>query len=358
MGRLAGFGACCVWFLWTDPLAAKDTVRLRYEAPASCPPEADFRSWVSARHGRFDVATAAETVTSIDVAIDEKSNGFEGSLRVEGGEQPSGARTVHDASCAEVAKGLAVVAAIALGASDEEVPPVAVAVASPPAPAASSVEAPKPTTPAAPEGKPRLRGTSVRQPDAVPTEAGTLRFDRDHRYTLAAGVQLGLVPSLVLPRYDFTLAFANFVTPPAGSTHLVGPIMQLGWSWLGPATRHTDGYATQAIGMLIHADPCFALSYDTAGLNLLLCTELSIGFVGLQTKDSAGKRVQSKDVGIGAGGVGLDAQYSLGSLFHVGLRVGAQVQFGDVSAERADGSKLFDGSAFGGYALAGVGLHF
>jgi hypothetical protein len=34
------------------------------------------------------------------------------------------------------------------------------------------------------------------------------------------------------------------------------------------------------------------------------------------------------------------------------------MQFGGISAERSDGSRIFKAPVFGGHALAGLGLHF
>jgi hypothetical protein len=48
----------------------------------------------------------------------------------------------------------------------------------------------------------------------------------------------------------------------------------------------------------------------------------------------------------------------LSSRFHAGLRLGGRMQAGNVAAERADGSQLFESPLFGVSATAGLGMHF
>jgi hypothetical protein len=66
-----------------------------------------------------------------------------------------------------------------------------------------------------------------------------------------------------------------------------------------------------------------------------------------------------KNSGFGTAGLALDAEYSLGKLFHVGLRLGGRMQLGAIDANERGGQQDSDGSLFfGGYATAGIGLHF
>jgi hypothetical protein len=253
---------------------------------------------------------------------------------------------------------LSVVTAIALGGPGSESPPEGPV--SEPAPQKGAPDpAPKKADPKPePTTKPRLQGSTFRREEKVEVGAGTLRFDRAYSYTLAAGAEFGLIPSLVLPRYEFTASVANFVTTPAGSSHIVGPVLQVGWSFLGPGTYANGEFSTHVYGLQAGVKPCSAISYDSQGMVLLICSEFSVGAMALETKDADGKVVQSKEAGFGTAGLGLDAQYNLSSLLHVGLRLGGRMQFGGISAERPDHSEIFKAPLFGGYAVAGLGLHF
>ena len=57
-------------------------------------------------------------------------------------------------------------------------------------------------------------------------------------------------------------------------------------------------------------------------------------------------------------GLGFEGRYNLGSLFHVALKLGADGLVNSVSAERSDGSQIFQSSGIVGYGMLGLGLHF
>ena len=333
-------------------------VRLYYAAPEPCPTEADFLAAVTARGGRFDAAEAASGTRQMKVSILRGARGFEGSLTLEGEEGASGDREVHAAECAEVTDGLAVVATIALKgaaqlAATVPVQPEASAPAQNAALGARVVE----TEPAKDDATPRMRAHSFKLDERVQVPAGTVRFDRIDSWTLSAGAQFGLLPGVAMPRYELTGTVAHFVTPPAADSYLVGPILQAFWTWMGPATRHAEGFATQANAIAAGVRSCSAFTYDTQGLVFLGCGEFGIGWMNLTTKDDRGYK-DSKNTGFGTAGLLLDAQYNLGALLHLGIRGGAQIQLGGVSADRPDGSELFKAPMLGGFAVAGFGLHF
>lgn len=338
-------------------------VSLDFAAPPGCPAEAEFRASVVERGGRFDGPEAEARVRGLSVRVVEANGGFLGSLRVE---EPSGAsdvREVRDAACAEVVRGLAVVAAIALGsepeAGDRFAPPETSAEPREDA----TVGAPVPPAPTAPpsEPKPHLIGSSYKRlPRVKEVEAGTVRFDSPRSYTLTAGFEYGLVPKLVLPRIDFMTTLANFVTTPDGQSRMVGPIIQIHWSWAGPATRRFADHETRAMALRVSADLCGAPTYDSDGFVLLLCAELGGGVAFLRTRSLPDRSAyeQEKNAGFGFGALAADARYNLGSVVHVGVRAGMTLQLGDVTAESASGRQLFKSSTFGAYGVAGIGVHF
>jgi hypothetical protein len=344
------------------PAHAQPSVRLDYRAPEGCPSQADFVAKVEARNSHFEAAQAASRLRGMDVSIRQGAHGFEGSLRLEAREGTSALREVHAEACSEVANGLAIVAAIALSGTQETADPTAVQ-ASPPDPVpvpASPKRAPDAVPNAAPESapRPRLVANSFKRDPLLEIGPGTLRFDAVRSYSLGAGVDFGLLPGLLLPRYELALAVANFVTPPDKASYLVGPILQARAAWLGPGTTHNQGFATRAFGMEVGISSCSGLPYDTQGLSLLLCGEFAVGWLKMATKDAQGQTVQTKQPGFGTAGLLLETQYKIGSVFQVGMRLGGRVQFGGMSAERADGTEIFGAPLFGAYGTAGLGLQF
>ena len=343
-------------------LAKAEPVILRFEAPVGCPAESAFVAAVGERGGQFEGPEAEERARSLDVKLSATNAGFAGALRVENPAGTSDVREVRDADCAEVVRGLAVVAAIALGgdaAKGSEVEAVAAdpqreTETPPPAAASAAVAAP------AADGPRRLRGATFPQVDRVEVPAGTLRFDTNRAYTLTAGAEFGMFPGFVLPRWDFTGSLTNFVTTPAGGSHLVLPIIQLRGSLSAGGTRRFADYETRAVAFRIGVDICSLASYDSEGWVFLLCAEVGGGFASLRTKSLPGRPEykQRKEGGFAYSGLAFDARYNLGSLLHVGLRVGGTGQFGSVTAERKDGSQLFETHWLGGYTLAGFGMHW
>ncbi len=319
------------------------TARLTYAAPATCPAQHEFEAAVEMRGGRWD---ADGGVTALDVAIVPDEGGFRGTLRVAQSDGTEAVREVHADRCGDVVGGLAVISAITLGAPAKETP------------APSSRPAPAPVRRPPPETRTRLRGSSFGRPETLAVERGTLRFDDARSYTLAAGAQLGLLPGIVVPRYDFVITRAGFVTPPSGPSLLSGPVLQVHWSWLGPATYHAADASVHMYGLAAGLSSCAAFAYDTHGLGLLACGTFDVGWLHYQPRDAAGNAWGEKNGGIGTAGLGLDASYALGSLVHLSLRGGAQLQFGTLSVARPDGSSIFEASNVGGYVQAGVGVHF
>jgi hypothetical protein len=342
---------------------AESKVQLGYDAPAECPAQADFEAAVANRGGRFDAREPAARWRRIDVSIHKGAQGFAGSLKLDAREGAPTVREVHAEQCSEVATGLSVVAAIALGGGPGQAPSASEPVPeSSKPPAEPAVTPPKlskaPTPHAKPDAKPRFVGSSFKREAAVEVPAGTLRFDRVRHYSVSAGADFGLLPGLVLPRYQLATSLANWVTPPATGGYLVGPILEAYWAFLGPGTVHHQGFTTRALGMQAGIHPCSALTYDTEGFTLLACAEFGVGWLKQETKDALGNTAQSKETGFGSAGLLLDSQYHFGPLFLASLRLGGRMQLGGLSAERADGTQIFGTQLFGAHAELGLGLQF
>jgi hypothetical protein len=355
--RAASAGLALVLGSIAGAAHAQSRIDVRYEAPHGCPSQQDFVSAVEARGASFEGETPRVHV--LRAAITPQDDGFLGTLRVHGDDSASAVREVRADACPAVVEGLAVIAAIAIGPEDATaaVPSTGAAGSATPSQTPAQVQRSQPTPP---DAKPplRLRGSSFGQEETLPVEAGELRFDHVSQYTLMAGAEIGLIPSLVMPRYDFVLSGADFMTPPGGVSRLVGQILQVDWTWLGPATRVSGELATRAYGLQAALRSCAAFAYDTDGWSLLVCGEFGLGWMSLDTRDGEGKVIQAKDTGYGLAGMGAEVKYGLGGPWHVGLRVGAHLAIGGLSAERSDGSRIFDASWYGGHALMGLGMHF
>jgi hypothetical protein len=296
---------------------------------------------------------------SIDISIHESTQGFEGSLRLEAKEGPKAVREVHAQLCSEVASGLAIVAAIALGGAPEQSAPEPEGQQSPTKPVATAQERTPTLAPdARPDAKPRFVTSSFKHDPIVDVQAGPLRFDRVRNYTLGAGADFGLLPGLLVPRYEFSISLANLVTPPSMHSYLVGPILEVFWTVFGPGSVHHQGFTTRAFGFEAGVRSCSAFTYDSQGLTLLGCGEFGVGGLGMDTKDLLGVTARDKSTGFGTAGLVLESQYRFGSVFLLDLRLAGRAQLGGLSAERADGSEIFGAQLFGAYAQLGLGLQF
>lgn len=349
----------------SSSVARAAAARLEYRAPEGCPAQAGFVSAVEARGASLERA-ADGAPRLLRVLIERADGGFSGSLQVGEGAAASGARRVHAATCAEVSDALAVVAAIALEGDPEagSAPVSAVPVDSgaSSAPRAVSV-APAPavsvTTLATPVGPKAPRLQTVMGEDSVEVEAGKLSFGNIVRYTLSAGAALGVVPHLTLPRFDFSISSARLVSAPGERDFLVGSVLRVRWTFLGPAEYHSAGFDTRVVAIKAGIGACTPLTYDPDGLVLELCSEIAAGAAGLETRDAAGNKVQSKtSIGIGTASFELHSQYNLGAALYVDLNLGGEMWMSKLSAESPDGNRLFRSSTFNAYALAGLGLRF
>ncbi len=351
----------------SSPALAKASVGLAYEAPAGCPAQPDFVAAVAARGGDFEAAGSARSHQVLVVAIRRDDRGFAGAFQVRDAATATNKREVYGQGCDEVVDALAVVTAIALrsDSTDSVVAAAAPVVvdATPPAapPAAPPVQAKSPVEPPSEE---RLRGSTRIFPprtEKVEVGAGTLRFDLQRSVMLSAGAVVGLVPSVVMPNYDLSFVVAPFVTTPEGAQRIPGLVFRLHVGFLGPATYRSANTSTALDGGSFGIGLCQSPLYDTRGLVLLFCGEYGGGFMNLVTKGTDGLQIQSKTAGYGSVMFGGDIQYNLGARFLVVARVGGGFNFGSLTAERADGTRIFGSSSalfWSAYGLLGIGLHY
>jgi hypothetical protein len=340
-------GLVVYWFL-----ATAQAQTLEYRASGGCATEADFIAAVAARGGHFSALPADEAGRVLSVSIGVESGLFRGTLQERRGADASVARDVHGASCEEVVDALAIVAAIALrspSAAPSNAEPKSVSPATPPVP-------PRPPLHAAGAKiwpVPFRTGQKL-----VAVEAGTVRFGSVTNLTAFGGLAFGVVPGLTLPRLDITFSRANFVTLPGETSYLVGPILRLR-STLYPNVERRAGELTTSVGgQGIGVGPCYSPLYDAGGLELLFCLELGAEFFGLRTKNASGTTVQDKTTGRGTLGLGTELTYNLGRHVQIALKLGAEGATNPISAERADGGRIFESSQFSGYSMLGIGGHF
>lgn len=338
---------------WSSRAEAADRVALAYDAAADCPAETDFRAAVESRGGHFDGLGAPGAARALRVSILQEPAGYRGTLQTTNEDATSALREVRGATCREVVDALAVVSATALNPEQAQAKP---SESAEPAPAPPKALEPAPTTSAFSQGP--LRATKSLINAQIPVEAGTLRFDYARAVTLFGGAQFGLVPHTVMPRYDLSFSGAPLVTTPGGKSYIHGAIPRFRLGYLGQGTYKSDDTNSEVRAVTFALGICWSPVYDTRGWVALLCAEYGAGLVNIKTRDAQGAEIQNKSKALGFAGLGFESQYNLGSLFHIGLKLGADFMVDSFSAERADGSRIFESSLFSGYGMLGVGIHF
>ncbi|HKO51059.1 MAG TPA: hypothetical protein VJV79_25295 [Polyangiaceae bacterium] len=353
-----------VQFFWGSAAQAADRVALAYGAAPGCPSEADFKAAVEGRGGHFEGPSGAGSAWALRVSIVQETVGFRGTLQSTNEDATSAVREVRGATCEDIVDALAVVSATALNPQVESNSSAnsnakSASAQQPPAPANAVVGAtpePAPQTTAFSHG--RLRATQEVVNATIPVQAGTLRFDYARAVTAFAGAQFGTVPDTVMPRYDLSLSAAALVTTPGGKTYLHGLVPRLRFSYLGQATYKTDDTSTALNGFAFALGACWAPIYDTGGWVALLCGEYGAGLMNVRTRDAQGHEVQNNTQALGFAGLGIESQYNLGSLVQIGAKLGVDFLVDSITAERADGSRIFESSNFAGYGMLGLGVHF
>ncbi len=229
-----------------SPARAASVAGLSFQGPSGCPAEAEFVRAVEARGGRFDALRSDGADRSLEISIRKDGSSFRGSLQVRARDGASDSRDVHAERCGEVVDGLAVVTAIALRGAPGTL------VASTTGDVRGDSAVPQPDASASPPARPdgaaadtRLHDTVVGGwTESIRVPAGTVDVSHASTVSLSAGLVYGLIPGLTLPRYDFSLSNANFITPPDGRHRLVGHIIRLRLSFLGEDTYRTVNAST------------------------------------------------------------------------------------------------------------------
>lgn len=346
------FFGCFAIFLRTPAARAADHVALAYDGTMGCPSEVDFKAAVESRGGHFTGPITKGSAWALRVSIVQQADGFRGTLQATSEDATSAVREVHGATCQDVVDALAVVSATALNTQAETKPTTIVE----PTVAPTIAEEPAPTTFAFSQG--RRRATTALVNAEIPVEAGKLHLDYARALTLFAGAEFGLVPHTVMPRYDLSFTGVPLVTTPGGNSYIHGAIPSLRFSYLGQAKYKTDDTATDLNAFTFALGVCWSPIYDTRGWVVISCGEYGAGFINVRTRDKQGKEIQNKAAGLGFASLNVQTQYNLGSLFQIGLKLGADFMVDSFSAERADGSTIFQSSQFAGYGMLGLGVHF
>lgn len=338
-------------------------VQLEYTAPAGCPTQTEFVAFVTNRGGDFAHPGPKTKANAMIVKLRREASEHVGSLELRLDDMASDQRQLRAASCAEVAEALAVVAAIALRGGDSSEPDATppVTSAEPRAPVAGGATAaskPPPAVVPPPPSETRLRPIGLWGNEQVPVTAGPLQVKRALTTTLSGGAIFGAIPGVVLPRFDLTFSRTNFITTPERSSFLIGNVLRVGWTYFGAVTRESGAYKTAIHGFKAGVSACSSLTYDTQGFVALLCGSFTVGLVSLETKESGSDYHQDKVVGMGAASLELDARYNLGQHFHLSANASGDSWPGTFSAERADGSKLFESRLFSASLQLGLGAHF
>jgi hypothetical protein len=319
-----------------------------------------------ARGGSFERSDAASPpAMGIDIRADGK--GFTGTLEVRTPAGESATRRVQADDCTEVVDGLAVVTSIALRedttTTTTTTPPNTDDSAAPQeTPGAAPSAAPTPPAPSHTVTAPadsRLR--TVGQWDSqksVPVSTGELGINRAISLTLSGGAVFGAVPNLIIPRYDLTFSLANFITTPAAQKYLIGSVPQVRVSLFGKTTLRSGGFETALSGFKAGAGSCASFWHDLEGLVVLGCADFSVGMMQVETTDATGAVTQSKSVGLGSAGIELTTRYNFGRHIHASFTLGGEAWMGELTAERPDGSRIFDSRLVSGHASLGLGVNF
>lgn len=319
------------------------------------------------RGGSFERSdSASPPAMRIDIKADGK--GFSGTLEARTPQGESATRRVRADNCAELVDGLAVVTAIALREDTSDPPssragsgdaPPDAAGTTEHTPAPPAVPAAPATNRVAPRQDPRLRTIGVwDDKKSIPVSAGELGVNRAFAMTLSGGAVFGAVPNLIMPRYDLTFSAASFITTPNAEKYLIGGIPRVRFTYFGKSTLRSGGFETSLVGFKTGAGTCTSFLHDLEGLVLLACTDFNIGVMQVETKDATGTVTQSKSVGQGTAGIELAARYNFSRLFHASFTLGGEAWMSKLSAERPDGSSIFDSRLLSGNAELGLGINF
>lgn len=107
-----------------------DAVRVEYAAPPVCPSPDEFQAEIAARAPRAQFADASARARTLVVRITPRRSGYHGSLVVRELDGTESTRSVDASTCAQVATGLALIAALAVDSKANEASSAAASAAS------------------------------------------------------------------------------------------------------------------------------------------------------------------------------------------------------------------------------------
>lgn len=139
---------------------------------------------------------------------------------------------------------------------------------------------------------------------------------------------------------------------------MVGLVYQAHVDFLGSGTYRSPDTNTAISGGAFDFSLCQSPLYDTRGLSVMFCVGYGGGFLNLATTALDGSSIGTKNVGFGMINVSADLQYNLSSHVLLSARLGGNFSIGDITAERADGSRIFKSSPWSGFATLGVGFRY
>lgn len=343
--------------------AAHAAPHLDYAAVTGCPTDTEFVAAVRARGGNVELG--GDATNAIVVAIESASDGYRGTVRVRNVGQSSDAREVRSTACREVADGLAIVTALASqtgslpdATADASSPAAPPPPAAPPAPPPAAETTPPPRATGKPAAATRLRSVGQFHDETLTVSSGELRIRSDTAISLAGGALFGIGPGTVIPRFDLSIARTNFVTTPDGAGHIIGGVPRTRWTVLTPTEYRKDGWTGRFFALKASLGGCTQLAYDLQGFVVLFCGEIGVGIANLTTQDPTGQTTRDELVSFGSGGVDFDARYNFGRSFYAGLTLGGEGWINQLKAVKTDGSEIFHTNPVGGFAMAGIGLHF
>jgi hypothetical protein len=184
-----------------------------------------------------------------------------------------------------------------------------------------------------------------------------VRFDLARSVTVAFGATWGLVPSTTLPRVSLVTTGASFVTMPSGKQRIAG-LAQLHIDILGEGTYRSPNTSTTIVGTTFGIGGCLSPLYDSRGLALMICFDYGGGLLILTTSGPGGGPAITKNVGFGAATALAEVQYNVSRHVLLSARLAGTGETGDITAERADGSRIFKSGYWSASAMAGVGFRF
>ncbi len=326
LAMAASIGAAVV--LYAAPAQGAGDDWLAYEAPSVCASRAEFLAAVGARGARLPGPAASRT---LEVSIRQATDGFAGSFQIRERDAVSGQRELRAAAVQRRHGRLGHRHGHRARRQSQRT--------------------------AIPDSRrpPRIRREPGRrlhhvQPSRIASErpatcspetcevpAGTLRFQSLLTTMVTAGVVVGMIPSVVLPRYELTLFRGNFATTPNALTYLVGPLLHAARQLPGPGNvpgerwLHDEGQRLRVRGEWMPRAPLRHTRTHAARLHRIR------GGRHAAQHQERGRHADSNPRASRwrQWGSTFEATYSLASRFFLAGKLGGEFSFSKLSANRA-----------------------